>query len=82
LNASTYQFLARTLETTRVNLLRSNARIFCGTCQSLKQVTDFFPNKECQLECRHRRPIVDAAVLAEYEAEKELRKGQGLKSLR
>lgn len=73
MNQSTYEFLERTLEKTRGGLLRSNARLFCRDCLSVHRVTDFFPNKECLLECGHRRPIVDVRVIAAFEREQATR---------
>ncbi len=58
LNDSTLSFVRKTLEeTTRLAILRLKTMLYCHECRTVNPVTDVFSNKECLLECGHRRSI-------------------------
>jgi hypothetical protein len=56
LNDSTFQFVRRTLNVSRLGLLRSNVRLHCQSHEhGMQAVTDAYPNKEVLLACGCRR---------------------------
>ncbi len=54
MNDSTFQFVRRTQNVSRLRLLRSDARLHCHE-HGMQAVTDAYPNKEVLLACGCRR---------------------------
>ena len=67
-NESTFSLLKKSLmNQSRVTLLKKRTALWCLAHQRTEQVTDIFPNGECQLSCGSRRSVVtDPAVIAAF----------------
>src|SRR5882762_5043951 len=60
MDESTFKFVTRTLRRwpSRLALIHKRTRLYCGQCQELRRVVDFFQGPQVAvLDCRHRRPI-------------------------
>lgn len=76
MNSSTFVLLRDSLRRlNRTRLLRSQAKLFCQTCNRLRQVSDYFACGEALLDCKHRRPafFLDDTVAQEFKDEVEAR---------